>query len=1000
MNGNAVRTLILVVFAGTGFASSDALETNRRTPSSDPFPSGIIVRARPGVTRGEISDIVRNVCADVVENVKPLLPHLEPTDGEPHTRIEIARRRLLGLHRVSLVSAEGIEAIVSDLNRRPEIIYAEPDHVVTLQNVPDDPFFASTGSWGQTYDDLWGLHAIDAESAWNLSTGDPELVIAVIDSGLDLEHPDLQGNIWINEGEIPENGIDDDENGFIDDVNGWNFSDDTNELDDDHLHGHGTHVAGTIAAVGNNSFGVVGVMWRASIMPLKGFGASGPTASSDVAAAIVYAADNGARLTNNSWGKRGPPSQLVRDAFAYARAAGVTSVVAAGNDGIDVGSEEICYFSPACLEDVLTVAASNQLDERATFSNWGGRVSVVAPGGGTQDDPGVSVEPVLNILSLRAGRSGEDNLVVGESFYRLAGTSMAAPHVTGVAGLILSRQPGLVPELVQIIVEESADDLGAPGPDPGTGFGRVNAFEALLTTDAAATLPEFAVSGMRLDRTRAAPGSPVPVEIVLRNLGIAADDVAVTVHDETGSGPGTPLRQWSVDLDNDEAVVLETLISLDGFGRRSIVATIDPEDRIEEVTERNNHARVDLVLSDYYFSESALTEDPGDQVNPSISSRYVAYEDHGDDSKVLLYDISLRQVHVLEDGRQDHGSPALWENRIAWSGCDGDSCRVVLLDLGEDGKYGTADDVGPVDISGVVEEVTSIAGWKNHVAWADGRFGNQDVFVHDLVTSSERRITLNPRADISPGIARGWLFWEQWRYSPISPRGMPNILAQRLESGERLEIAVSDLFHGHPSVSDTLLVWEDWRSDDADILVYDLESSEQRPLVVAEANQRRPVVSGGEIVWEDDRNANWDVYYMNVDFGREELRLSHDPASQLDPAVADGKIVWQDDRNGNWDIWLATREPFPVPPTDLRVVRSAGRAALSWQSGEGENTVAYGVYRRTSGVDFFERVATTPTKRFEDDVDPGTDYHYRVTAIDRFGAESAYSEEVSTAKGH
>jgi beta propeller repeat protein len=986
MSESTVRILVLAVLAGGGSTVSDP------TPS----PSAIVFRARPGVTRGEVLEIVQRAGGGTVGEVEPLLPHLGQSDAGPLTRLDRARLRLSGLYRVSASPVERLEAIVADLNRNPAIDYAEPDRIVRLQNAPDDPFFASSGSWGQTYGDLWGLHVIEAEAAWNMTTGDPDLVVAVIDSGLDLDHPDLQGNVWVNEDEIPGNGIDDDDNGFVDDVRGWNFAGDNGDVRDDDAHGHGTHVSGTIAAVGDNSFGVVGVMWQARIMPLKGFDANGDASESDLAAAIVYAADNGARVANHSWGRRGPSSRLIRDAFAYADAAGVASVVAAGNDGIDIGSEEICYFSPACLDVVITAGASNHLDERAAFSNWGERLSVVAPGGGTEEDPGVSVEPVFNVLSLRAGNAGNSDLVVGESFYRLAGTSMAAPHVAGLAGLILSRQPDLVPELVEIILEESADDIGEPGPGPWTGFGRVNALEALLTADVAATLPELAISGLRLGSGRAAPGSPVLVEIDLRNLGVDTNDVTVVLNAGTPSGDETPLRQWSVDFDTHETVALTTWVSLDGFGHRSIVAAIDPEDRVEEVTNRNNFARADLVLSGFYFSESALTEDPADQVNPAISSRYVAWEDHGDRSEIVLYDIERRERHVLFNDGRSRWAPALWENRLAWSRCDGEACRVVLHDLGEDGEFGTADDVGPTDISGVVEDVTSISGWKRYVTWSDGRFGNQDVFVHDLLTGVEQRITTNDRADISPGISRGWLFWEQWRYSPISPRGMPNILAHRLASGETDEIAVSHLFHGRPSVSGTALVWEDWRNGDADIFAYGVESGEQRPLVVADADQRRPVVSGSEIVWEDDRGANWEIYYLDARFGGEEWRLTHALGNQRKPVVAHGRIAWQDDRNGNWDLYLATRERFPDPPTDLRVTRSDDAVEIVWQSGGNENVVAFRVYRRASGADSFAWVGTTPTKSFEDNaVDPGTGY--RVTAVDRFGAESAYSDEAVVA---
>src|SRR5262249_34913430 len=155
--------------------------------------------------------------------------------------------------------------------------------------VPNDPYFSSSGSWGQAYGDLWGLHIIDAESAWDVTRGEG-IVVAVTDTGCDYTHPDLVGRMWTNPGEIPNNGIDDDGNGFIDDVRGWAFAnDDNNPMDDD---GHGTHVSGTIAAAGNNGLGVVGVAWGATIMPIKGIRGNGGGTTADLAAAIEYAVDN------------------------------------------------------------------------------------------------------------------------------------------------------------------------------------------------------------------------------------------------------------------------------------------------------------------------------------------------------------------------------------------------------------------------------------------------------------------------------------------------------------------------------------------------------------------------------------------------------------------------------------------------------------------------------------------------------------------------------------
>ncbi|MCB0371363.1 MAG: S8 family serine peptidase, partial [Bdellovibrionales bacterium] len=149
------------------------------------------------------------------------------------------------------------------------------------------------------YDDLWGLKKINTEDAWDLTQGEG-VVVAVVDTGLDLTHADIAENVWTNEGEIPGNGIDDDQNGYIDDVHGWDFGDQDNDVDD--FQGHGTHVAGTIAAVGNNSEGIIGVAPKSKIMPVKGFSSYGGGTTSSLAAAIVYAAMNGADVISNSWG--------------------------------------------------------------------------------------------------------------------------------------------------------------------------------------------------------------------------------------------------------------------------------------------------------------------------------------------------------------------------------------------------------------------------------------------------------------------------------------------------------------------------------------------------------------------------------------------------------------------------------------------------------------------------------------------------------------------------
>jgi hypothetical protein len=197
------------------------------------------------------------------------------------------------------VSSQGdIEQIVREFQADPHVEYAQPDYTIEAFMVPNDPYYSSFGSWGQLYDDLWGLKKIRTEQAWDITQGEGT-VVAVVDTGLDYNHPDIAANVWTNPDEIAGNGIDDDNNGFIDDLRGWDFAYDDNDPMDGH--GHGTHVSGTIAAVGNNSLGIIGVAPKANIMPIKGLNDLGSGYGSWLANAIVYAAQNGADVMNNSW---------------------------------------------------------------------------------------------------------------------------------------------------------------------------------------------------------------------------------------------------------------------------------------------------------------------------------------------------------------------------------------------------------------------------------------------------------------------------------------------------------------------------------------------------------------------------------------------------------------------------------------------------------------------------------------------------------------------------
>lgn len=289
---------------------------------------------------------------------------------------------------------------------------------------------------------LWGVGNVQVASLWKTTKGSPEVIVAVVDTGVDYNHEDLAGNIWINSAEISGNGVDDDNNGYIDDMRGWDFHNNDNDPMDDN--GHGTSVAGVIAATGNNKRGVAGIAMNSKIMVLKCLGADRSGNANKAAEAIRYAADNGAKIINLSWTSQGE-SAKINGAVDYAIGKGLIVVVAAGNHNADVSG----YF-PANNSSVITVAAINDKNRRASFSNWGDEVDISAPGVGIQ------------------------TTFPGNKYRKTNGTSVATGYVSGLAALLISQYPDLSAAEVKGIIFDSGDDLGSPGRDGYFGAGRIN----------------------------------------------------------------------------------------------------------------------------------------------------------------------------------------------------------------------------------------------------------------------------------------------------------------------------------------------------------------------------------------------------------------------------------------------------------------------------------------------------------------------------------------------
>ncbi len=363
--------------------------------------------------------------------------------------------------------------VIKELKNDPNIALVEPNYKLTLQSLSGDAeVAASISDWNFSYDALWGLERIRAQQAWTKTQGQ-DVVVAVIDTGIDYNHKDLWDNVWVNPGVIGDRNRD----GRIDlddaDINsnhiledkeilpgmiGYDFADADYNTFDDKI-GHGTHVSGIIAAKANNNQGIVGSAPRARIMPIKIFDSGGNTSVQTLSKAVLYAAKMGADVANMSiTGTQ--YSQLLAKVFTTT-SSNMISVAAAGNSAKDVSgisSSSLAY--PANFPEVISVAASTDADTKASFSNYGFTIDVVAPGGSANGKP--------NILSTDRTSSG----------YKVrAGTSMAAPYVTGLVALLKSQNPHLKLDDVRNIIRLSAKKLST---SYNLGAGLIQADKAML----------------------------------------------------------------------------------------------------------------------------------------------------------------------------------------------------------------------------------------------------------------------------------------------------------------------------------------------------------------------------------------------------------------------------------------------------------------------------------------------------------------------------------------
>jgi subtilisin family serine protease len=454
-----------------------------------------------------------------------------------------------GIYKIQfdLEPGQSLLEVVEAYQSNPDVEYAELNYIVSICRTPDDPLYSiqwPLHNTGQMYPESGKYNHppgtpdsdIDAPAAWSIIREASEIVIAVLDTGVDYNHRDLAANMWT------------DANG----CHGYDFINDDNDPMDDH--GHGTHCSGIIAAEGNNELDIAGVCWEAQIMALKFLGSGGHGDTADAVKAVYYAVENGADVISNSWGGFiGYPTSLER-AFDYAYSQGVIAVASAGN----FGSELINY--PAIFEHVIAVAATDSDDERAPFSSYGDAVDIAAPG--------------VDVLSLRAAGTSAGTTYDAYTTI-LSGTSMACPHVSGTFALILSLYPDIDIDNAKDIVMDNTDWI-----DPEICIsGRLNLYRAILA------VADFYAGTLSFDREMYSCSDVV--QIWLSDLHLAGngtqdinvstsggDSETVTLVETVPSSSGA--FYGTISIDSNELVIGNGTLQLsDG---ETFTATYEDED--------------------------------------------------------------------------------------------------------------------------------------------------------------------------------------------------------------------------------------------------------------------------------------------------------------------------------------------------------------------------------------------------------------------------------------
>ena len=839
------------------------------------------------------------------------------------------------IYRIELPDGANTQTAMKSFESDPHIAWVQQDHSNALDGITNDPYLSSTGTWGQSYEDLWALYRIRAIEAWELSQGEGT-VVAVVDTGVDYTHPDLADNIWINPGEDLNsngrvdaedlNGIDDDGNGFIDDLRGFDFANsfdgdgdgfydgplDESDPDPFDDRGHGTHVAGTIAAVGSNGLGIIGVAPKAKIMALKGFPSEGDGLDSDLWRAVLYAAVNGADVINNSWSCRPncPNNPLAEEVLDIVQSLGVVVVTSAGN-----AQRDAVVNSPENLRNTITVGASGQDDQRSvSISNFGWVVDLMAPGGGPASDPSVRVAR-RNILSLRSSGDSSPDFVVDEFYLRLAGTSMASPHVAGVVALLKAQRPELDYETIRRILRQSAADIGNKGHDYDTGAGRLDALAALEMTDP----PDM---GARIT-------SP-------QNWALFGQGEEILF---TGSATGAELQSWTLEVGAGTNPSQWILIASGTTAITGEMARWSPEDNEQGayvVRLSANSTQGDTFLEFSQFSVELQTpqrfSSPGQPAqDPDIAYPWIVWSSNRDsddpfspaeDRDLFLTNIrNGREISIHRGpGRQEEPSISSYGKRVTLSWNTDQLQATASSELEGCGFHLYRPRCNPFSISRDPSLFPESRAMGPYIVW--------------LETVEDRRKLISCKVNPDGQGCEPSSLGQANPFDVSFPAGTgQSLIWNEVKNGYRFGLCEIDSDTGlcpkvgfaegspslsRPTASGDFVAWVGFTGQT------------NGPLRICEFNRDtgacpwinvargvadlRPQLSGNRLVWEDSKNGEAsDIFFCEYDSLRGVCpvqRLTGQMGVQTDSRIDDDWIVWEDERNGSSAIYGSALPSF------------------------------------------------------------------------------------------